>query len=69
MLTSFSPMYLFYVGTTRIKRHPMEEFRHLATYPHHHHDAQGHVHPSPLKGDPLQDIEIVLQEVTAFLEQ
>ena len=46
-----------------------EEFRHLATYPHHHHDAQGHVHPSPLTGEPLQDIGIVLQEVTAFLEQ
>ena len=28
-------------------------FRHLATYPHHHHDAQGHVRPSPLTGKPL----------------
>ena len=46
-----------------------EEFRRMATYPHHHHDAQGHVHPSPLTGEPLQDIGVVLQEVTAFLEQ
>ena len=46
-----------------------EEFRHLATYPHHHHDAQGHVRPSPLGGKPLQDIGIVLQEVAAFLER
>ncbi len=46
-----------------------EEFRHLATYPHHYHDAQGHVHPSPLTGQPLQDIGIVLREVMAFLER
>jgi hypothetical protein len=46
-----------------------EEFRHLASYPHHYHDAQGHVQPSPLAGEPVQDIEIVLQEVTAFLER
>lgn len=46
-----------------------EEFRHLATYPHHRHDAQGHVRPSPLGGKPLQDIGIVLQEAAAFLER
>jgi len=46
-----------------------EEFRHLATYPHHHHDAQGYVWPSPLEGEPLRDIGIVLQKVAAFLEQ
>lgn len=45
-----------------------EEFRHLETYPHHHHDVEGHVHTSPLTGKPVQDIEIVLQAVTAFLE-
>ncbi|MCG2770325.1 MAG: DUF6516 family protein [Anaerolineae bacterium] len=45
-----------------------EEFRHLGSYPHHHHDAQGRVLPSPLTGEPVQDIAIVLQEVTAFLE-
>ena len=45
-----------------------EEFRHLRSYPHHHHDAQGRVRPSPLTGEPVQDIAIVLQEVTAFLE-
>jgi hypothetical protein len=46
-----------------------EEFHHLETYPHHHHDVEGHVHTSPLTGEPVQDIEIVLQAVTAFLEQ
>lgn len=46
-----------------------EEFCHLATYPHHYHDAEGHVHPSLLTGEPLQDIEVVLREVTAFLKR
>jgi hypothetical protein len=46
-----------------------EEFHHLETYPHHHHDVKGHVHTSPLTGEPVQDIDIVLQAVMAFLEQ
>ncbi len=44
-----------------------EEFRYLKTYPHHHHDEQGNVKPSPLTGDPLGDVEVVLQEVSTFL--
>ncbi|MCD6345019.1 MAG: hypothetical protein J7M17_05405 [Anaerolineae bacterium] len=44
-----------------------EEFRHLRTYPHHHHDEQGNVKPSPLAKDPIEDIKVVLQEVSAFL--
>jgi len=44
-----------------------EEFRHLTTYPHHHHDDQGNVEPSPLTGDPLKDITVVLREVSLFL--
>ena len=44
-----------------------EEFSHLKTYPHHHHDKQGNVHPSSLIGEPTKDIEIVLKEVEAFL--
>jgi hypothetical protein len=46
-----------------------EEFRHLETYPHHHHDDQGNVKPSPLIGDPVRDIEVVLHEVSAFLSK
>jgi len=46
-----------------------EEFRHLETYPHHHHDDQGNVKPSPLIGDPVSDIEVVLREVSAFLSK
>jgi hypothetical protein len=44
-----------------------EEFRHLGTYPHHHHDEQGKVKSSSLTGDPISDIELVLQEISAFL--
>lgn len=44
-----------------------EEFRHLATYPHHHHDEQGDVKTSPLIGEPRTDIEIVLQALTTFI--
>ena len=43
-----------------------EEFRHLATYPHHH-DEHGLVKSSPLVGDPIKDIEVVLQKVSEFL--
>ena len=46
-----------------------EEFRHLETYPHHHHDEQGNVRPSPMVGDPVRDIEVVLQEVLTFLSK
>ena len=46
-----------------------EEFQHIATYPHHLHDEQGKVNPSPLTGDPVKDIEIVLQEVLEFISE
>lgn len=44
-----------------------EEFHLLKTYPHHHHDAQGNIKPSPLIGDPAADTVIVLQEVSTFI--
>lgn len=44
-----------------------EEFPRIETYPHHHHDEQGNVKPSPLTGDPVRDIEIVLHDVSKFL--
>ncbi|RME46281.1 MAG: hypothetical protein D6791_08675 [Chloroflexi bacterium] len=44
-----------------------EEFQHLETYPHHHHDEQGNIKPSPLIGDPMKDLGVVLQEVSTFL--
>ena len=44
-----------------------EEFRAVETHPHHHHDAQGDIHPSPLTGDPIADIQTVLVMVSQFL--
>lgn len=44
-----------------------EEFVNIVSYPHHHHDEQGKVHPSPLTGDPVGDTEIVLREISEFL--
>ncbi len=35
-------------------------FSHLATAPHHHHNLDGNVVESPLTGDPLQDLPLVL---------
>jgi len=46
-----------------------EEFSYLDTYPHHHHNEHGHIKPSPLTGNPLEDIEIVFQEVELFLSK
>jgi hypothetical protein len=44
-----------------------EEFPHLATYPHHFHDQHGQVSTSPLAGEPLRDLKIVLELLTEFL--
>lgn len=44
-----------------------EEFRHLATYPHHHHDEQGNVISSPLSGDPVSDLDLILSHISGFL--
>jgi hypothetical protein len=44
-----------------------EEFRSIETYPHHRHDSQGDIHPSPLAGDPIADIQTVLAMVSQFL--
>jgi len=44
-----------------------EEFRFIATYPHHHHDTQGGIHASSLTGDPRADIQMVLAAVSQFL--
>ena len=38
----------------------------ISTEPHHFHDARGAVSESPLTGDPLTDLPVVLQEIEAF---
>ena len=40
-----------------------EEFPHLETYPHHHHERDGKVTVSPLKGKPIEDLKIGLQQL------
>lgn len=44
-----------------------EDFPDLATFPHHHHDDQGNVHPSTLVGNPSEDIPDILPEIERFL--
>ena len=46
-----------------------EEFRGLESYPHHHHDKDGSVCTSPLKGDPVKDIGYVLEKLAVFLAE
>ena len=46
-----------------------EEFHHIVTYPHHKHDEQGNIKPSPLAGDPINDIEIVFHEISTFFQR
>ena len=44
-----------------------EEFPDLDTYPHHHHDVHGNIITSPLVGDPVNDLDVVLAEITKYL--
>jgi Family of unknown function (DUF6516) len=61
--------YQLFADTPLLRWDNKEEFRHLETYPHHHHDAQGGIRPSSLTGNPVQDIQVVLQQVSAFIAQ
>jgi hypothetical protein len=59
--------YQLFKDVPLLRRDNKEEFHHLVTYPHHYHDGQGKVKPSPLIGNPVKDIEVVLQEVAKFI--
>ncbi|NHZ72468.1 MAG: hypothetical protein GWP17_05240 [Aquificales bacterium] len=59
--------YQLFTDTPLLRWDNKEEFSYLETYPHHHHNEQGHIEPSPLTGDLLQDIEIVLRAIRIFL--
>ena len=58
---------LFKEGVPLLRWDNKEEFRALQTYPHHHHDEQGNIQPSPLTGDSQTDIVFVLREIEKFL--
>ena len=59
--------YQLFTNSPLLRWDNKEEFRSIATYPHHHHDADGNIHPSPLTGDPIADIQTVLLMVSQFL--
>jgi len=42
-------------------------FKIRSTYPHHHHDEHGKVHPSLLVGDPVSDVQTVLRTISEFI--
>lgn len=46
-----------------------EEFHHLDSYPHHHHDDKGNVTVSSLNGDPMQDLPMVLKRVEEYIRK
>ena len=60
---------LFKEGIPVLRWDNKEEFRSLKTYPHHHHEDRGKVLPSPLMGNPQEDIAPVLGEIEKYLEK
>jgi hypothetical protein len=60
---------LFKEGTPILRWDNKEEFRTLKTYPHHYHDDQGNIQPSPLKGEPQADIALVLRAIEEYLQK
>lgn len=46
-----------------------EEYRYLNTFPHHHHQLDGSVVPSPLTGNPSQDLRIVLHAIERYFQE
>ncbi len=46
-----------------------EEYRYLNTFPHHHHQLDGSVVPSPLTGNPMQDLRIVLHTIERYFRE
>jgi hypothetical protein len=58
--------YHFIHGDQAFRWDNKEHFSTLATHPHHFHAASGQVEPSPLTGDPVQDLPLVLQAIAAL---
>ena len=61
--------YQLFIDTPLLRWDNKEEFPYVSTYPHHHHDEHGKVHPSPLGGDPVRDMPIVLQAISEFISR
>ncbi len=45
-----------------------EHFQNLKTAPHHHHSVDGKVVESPLKGEPIPDLRLVLAELARLFK-
>jgi len=61
--------YQFFTDAPLLRWDNKEEFHHLATYPHHHHDELGNVKPSPLIGDPIKDIKQLSKNIGVSFER
>jgi hypothetical protein len=59
--------YQVYTDAPLLRWDNKEEFRSIPSYPHHHHDADSRIHPSPLTGNPASDIHVVLDLVNGYL--
>ena len=46
-----------------------EEYGYLSTFPHHHHQIDGSVVPSPLTGSPMQDLPLVLHFIERYFQE
>lgn len=55
------------VSSIPIRWDNKEHFPSLSSYPHHFHTASGRVDISPLTGDPIHDLPLVLDYVTQHL--
>ena len=44
-----------------------EEFKHLSSFPHHHHNHLGDIESSDLTGEPLHDLPLVLDRIKEFI--
>jgi len=45
-----------------------DHHKYLKSHPHHFHNITGKITKSPMKGDPIKDLGIVLKEVKKFLK-
>jgi hypothetical protein len=59
--------YLLFTDRPLLRWDNVPHHPYIATEPHHFHDPRGAVSESPLTGDPLTDLPVVLQAVEAFM--
>ncbi|MFQ6116282.1 MAG: DUF6516 family protein [bacterium] len=46
-----------------------EHFPRLSTFPHHYHTMEGKIVESPLKGQPVDDLRVVLEQLENLLKE